>query len=425
MMNDKLKRLSIYTPQGSSGILHKDSRFVFNYDTPLREREVSLGMPLRAESYGSSVLHPIFAMNRPEGYLLERIRRRFAKVYNLDDMRLLALTGSNQIGRLRFYEPDIGPEGNPAKVALSEVLKSKQSAELFEYLVDTYLQSGISGFQPKVMIPDLEGDSHLGERATIATPNLIVKASGDDYPHLAQNEFLCMEAARVAGIRVPEFWLSDSGDLFVMKRFDIDGDQQLGQEDMTVLMNRSAEQKYEGSYENVVRVIDAYCRENAAESAQRFFEYFALSVMVRNSDAHLKNFSLAYEHPSQGSPMLSPLYDVVTTTVYRYQNRHGVELADRQMALKLNKERKYPSREEVLAFGKTMCRVSNPEAVIERISDAMAEVLRQHADRIDPRLLNDMRAEWDGGRMSMAPDHVYQNMAKAKLKAPSSMPYEP
>jgi len=60
--------------------------------------------------------------------------------------------------------------------------------------------------------------------------------------------------------------------------------------------------------------------------------------------------------------------------------------------------------------------------VIERISDAMAQVLSQHADRIQPELLRDMREEWDGGRMSMAPGHVFQSMAKAKLMESSSTP---
>ncbi|MGH7462611.1 MAG: type II toxin-antitoxin system HipA family toxin, partial [Longimicrobiales bacterium] len=249
-------------------------------------------------SYGSTVLHPLFAMNRPEGYLLDRIRNRFGKLMQLDDMRLLALTGANQIGRLRYAVPGADKSRLGAGVGLTTLLENEGSADLFEYLVDTYLQSGISGFQPKVMIPDADKlDTPLGERATLIVPDLIVKASGEDYPHLAQNEFLCMEAARRAGLTVPDFWLSQSGKLFVMARFDLPGGQQLGFEDMAVLTNRSNDDKYLGSYEHIAKVINAYCGANAPESCRRFFEYLALTVMVRNGDAHLKNFGLLYEDP--------------------------------------------------------------------------------------------------------------------------------
>lgn len=401
-MNDKVKQLTVATPQGMAGLLAKESRFVFNYGTASRDCEVGLGMPIRAESYASSVLPPLFAMNRPEGYLLERIRDRFAKLFKLDDMRLLALTGANQIGRLRYFDPARDMETAPAQVALSTLIESEASEQLFEHLVDTYLQSGISGFQPKVLIPDAAQTSALVTRATVHAPDLIVKASGDDYPHLAENEFLCMEAARLAGIRVPDFWLSNSGDLFIMARFDLAEGRQLGFEDMAVLMNKPADDKYEGSYENIARVINAYCGPNSPESNARFFEYLALSVMVRNGDAHLKNFGLLYETPVSGYPMLSPLFDVVTTTVYKYQNKHGVELVDREMALKLNRQRSYPTYSQMVEFGRTICGVARPDMVLERIADGMSQALERHVHRIRPELLGELRKEWDGGRACMS-----------------------
>jgi serine/threonine-protein kinase HipA len=62
-------------------------------------------MPHRAESYVDTALPPIFEMNRREDYLYEMLWQRFGKDVNLDDMRLLALTRNNQIGRLRYREP--------------------------------------------------------------------------------------------------------------------------------------------------------------------------------------------------------------------------------------------------------------------------------------------------------------------------------
>jgi serine/threonine-protein kinase HipA len=439
MSDDKIKQLIVSTPQGDSGNLTKESRFAFNYTTEERPREVSLLMPIRAQSYAETVLPPVFAMNRPEGYLLDKIRERFAKHVKLDDMRLLAITGQNQIGRLRYREPEENDEALKAEVGLDELLKSQGSDALFDHLVNVYLRSGISGFQPKVMIPDADAiaqregeaalvDQHVTEKSTAITSDLIVKAAGEDYHHLAQNEFLCMEAARLAGIRVPEFWLSDDGSLFVMRRFDLDTatHAQLGFEDMAVLTLRTAEEKYEGSYSDIARIVSAYCGENRVESLQRLFEYVALSVMVRNGDAHLKNFGLLYKHPHAAAPALSPLYDVVTTSVYPVEDpQSGRVLTDRTPALKLLREKRktYPDRKALHEFGRNICLIRQPDLIIERIATGMRESLNLHRDRIDPALHTEMSAEWEAGMLSVGPDRVYA--APVARVAPAQSPDAP
>jgi serine/threonine-protein kinase HipA len=410
---NRVRELIVSTPQGVAGSLTKESRHVFAYNTRERACQVSLTMPFRAETYAETPMLPAFAMNRPEGFLLERIQRAFKHV-QLDDMALLAITGGNQIGRLRYAELGKAQRGKKAEVGLSTLLATGSEAGLFEHLVDTYLESGISGFQPKVMIPDADKAGHgkVSEKTTAATPSLILKAAGDDYPHLPVNEYLCMSAARRAGIRVPQFWLSDDRSLFVMERFDLENDLQLGFEDMAVLMGKNQAQpnfKYSSSYENIALAIGLNCGENTGESLTRFFEYFALSVMVRNGDAHLKNFGLIYEHPEAAEPpRLSPLFDVVTTSVYRHENQKtGVEKADRTMALKLNKSVSYPTRRELNEFGRNICHVQDPGAVIERIADAMSATLEEEGSRMPREFLAQLRSEWDAGRFSVAPTKVF------------------
>jgi len=92
---------------------------------------------------------------------------------------------------------------------LSELLKREPTRALFDFLAEVYFESGISGVQPKVMIPN--ADQLAPTRATVIQPDLIVKAGGAEFPHLTSNEFLGMDAARRAGIRVPGFWLSEDG----------------------------------------------------------------------------------------------------------------------------------------------------------------------------------------------------------------------
>lgn len=407
----KLKRLLVETRQGHAGRLDRESQFVFNYETAERSCEVALSMPIRAKSYAGNVLPAAFAMNLPEGYLYTQIQRHMAKHELLDEMRMLAIIGQNQIGRLCFLEPDAEPRALRPQVSLTEVLESEKSEELFAFLVDSYLGSGISGVQPKVMIPDAaaaQEKPHMtakaSERKTVVHSDLIIKSGGDEYPELAANEFLCMDAARRAGILTPEFWLSNDARLFVMKRFDLQGDDVLGFEDMTVLSDANYEPtgryKYQGKYENLALIIKHFCRDNASESLARLYEYIALSVMVGNGDAHLKNFGVLYAHPAAAeAPRLAPLFDVVTTTVYDYVNpQTGRVMTDRTLALKLNKSNAYPDRKTLLGFGATQCLVKDPKAVIERIADAMTATLVEHGDRLGTAMRARLHEEWDRGR---------------------------
>lgn len=102
----------------------------------------------------------------------------------------------------------------PQPISKASLAKTRYSPEVFQDLVAAYLSTGagIAGMQPKIMVPD---------RPTVPIPSLIVKAASPAYPHLAVNESLCLTAARRAGISVPEFMLSDDGQMLVLDRFDM------------------------------------------------------------------------------------------------------------------------------------------------------------------------------------------------------------
>ncbi|MCW5261663.1 type II toxin-antitoxin system HipA family toxin [Verminephrobacter eiseniae] len=417
-LRDKIKALEISTPQGASGRLLRESQFVFNYTTQDRHCELAMGMPLRAASYTSNRPHPIFAMNLPEGNLRQRIKERYGKQFaKLDDMAMLSIVGHDQIGRLTVSDPAAPADRRTAHVGLSELLRARASDALFDYLLDTYLASGISGVQPKVLIPDAEAGGGGAAGVTRTTlSDLIVKASGLAHPNLTQNEFLCMDAARRAGIEVPEFHLSDDGSLFVLRRFDRAATR-LGFEDMSVLSGQTYDEyghyKYGGSYELIPSIIEAYCGPNAAESKQRFFEYFTASCMMRNGDAHMKNFGLLYARPNDpASVRLSPMYDVVTTSVYDVVNeRTGRVAQDRELALKLNKSSAYPDRKALIAFGHR-CNVLKPERVFERVDAGMSASLEANRDRVPEQLWQRMKKEWDMSRLGLGLHSISKSLAK-------------
>ena len=374
----KIKELQIQTPQGEAGRLAKESRFSFRYTSSEANRELSLTMPIRAEDYASTSLHPVFESLRPEGFLLERLTKRLLKFGQVDDMQLLAAVGNNGIGRIKFTANEVVSATPVVAPSLREILSSGMCEGLFEQLVDAYLGSGISGVQPKILVPERQ----LG---AIIQPSVIVKATPVEYPFLARNEFVCMTAAKQAGLNVPPgFSLSDDGALIVIDRFDVvhrDGQAyQQGFEDLCQLMGKTSMGKYEGSYENIVRALHMYCKENAALAKSEFFGYLVANCLMRNGDAHLKNFGLLYEHPRASSPVIAPLYDVTTTSAYSI-GQSGI--MDRTMALKLNGTKDYPSLEALVRFGREKCNVSDPRQVITAVAESMMNVASEYHDLFD------------------------------------------
>lgn len=321
--------LAVWAADNRAGLLDRtpdQNRYLFAYDQSAESpnAQVSLTMPVRLETWLSQDLHPVFQMNLPEGALLEAIRRAIAKLAGEDDLTILRITGGNQIGRNRFSLPGDSSPGNAETTeSLDGLLSYPDTEELFNDLLTKYaLRSGVSGVQPKVMLD-------ATERGTATAGSYIVKSWGLDYPQLAANEFFCMTVAKRSGLQVPEFYLSENGGLFVMKRFDLDASKgySLGFEDMCSLQALGTARKYSSTYERVARSIKDFVSGEFLQTArEQFFASLVLSCMIRNGDAHLKNFGVLYERP--GQPVrLAPVYDMVTTTAYIPKDVPALSLA--------------------------------------------------------------------------------------------------
>lgn len=373
-----MSHLAVSVPEGKSGeLVHAGEQFMFRYALEAeRAQSIAFAMPVRAEEYSRPTLMPIFQMNMPEGFLLEQIRNRLAKTTPMNPMLLLAITGSNDpIGRLsvELPKPLAGLVGG-AELArgerLDEILAWDGSEDLFAMLVEKYvLRSGISGVQPKLLVPMIE------RKATASTNELIIKSEGRDYPNLAINEFLCMSIAKAAGLEVPEFYLSDNHKMFVMRRFDrVDG-RRLGFEDMAVLTGRGTEQKYEGSYAMLAKAVRVFCPpEQVNPSLEALYRSVVVSCVVGNGDAHLKNFGLLYTNPEANDARLAPAYDIVNTTAY---------IPEDSLALSLDGSKSlFASRLGLMSLA-TTCGIAQPREVIEQVLAGVASVLAQHGDLVE------------------------------------------
>ncbi|MNQ13488.1 Serine/threonine-protein kinase HipA [compost metagenome] len=370
--------LRVATPQGDSGkIITSAGDYLFRYHEDAKaQAAISLLMPVRLDEYRQRELHPIFQMNLPEGYVLEQLRNRLAKVANVDPMLLLALSGSSSpIGRVAVRSPEVDAllrrQQFPGE-KLDEILAWDGAEDIFAGLVDRYiLRAGISGVQPKVLVPEQQDSAP--QRFTSKTSELIIKSGRDEFPGLAINEFLCMSVAREAGIAVPEFYLSANAKLFVMRRFDRDAQlNPIGFEDMAALMGLGAEQKYSKSYSAIAKAIRLFCpAEQVQNSLAQLFAIVSLSCIVGNGDAHLKNFGLLYSDPTQRDARLAPAYDIVNTTAYIPEDVLALDLVGNKSL--------FASRQGLLEFAQ-VCDVARPEEVIREQLQALERVLARSAE---------------------------------------------
>ena len=394
-LDERVRELEVAIAGAQVGRLRRRSQYEFAYAAG-EQRAVSLIMPPEDRTFVDGELFAVMDMNLPEGFLLARIRERAPKSPPTK-MHLLLLIGRNGIGRLEYRGSTARPK-RPVTIDRKRLLREGlgRRRRVFEELVSAYLSTGagLSGVQPKIMVP---------ERATIPVPNLIVKTSGDEHPSLSANEFLCLEVARRAGLDVAGHELSDDGELLLIDRFDLEPDgSRLGFEDIAALLDLRvggalSDRKYRGSYEDVAAVVAKFSSQ-VEDDLAALFRAVALCVLLRNGDAHLKNFAVLYDG---ARCTLAPLYDLVTTTVYAYERATGERVTDRTMALKLrrgSRTRRYPLPDELLAFGRDVCRRADPRRDVDPLLEAARETLRaaRADERISTRLLKELEPEWEG-----------------------------
>jgi len=104
------------------------------------------------------------------------------------------------------------------------------------------------------------------------------------------------------------------------------------------------------------------------------------------------------------------MFDVVTTSIYRYtQTPGGPLLEDRMLALKLfagkHITRSYPTTEERVDFGRRVCGVAQPAGVLERIAQSMLQTMEEAKRdlRVPKELWTQMCQAWELGHAYAKP----------------------
>ena len=394
------------------------TRHTFNYlPNAGPEQALSLTMPVRDESYATWQMPPALEMSLPEGPLRAHLENRFARIVSMDAMGLLYVTGKTRIGNITAELPEDNTDPQLAELdkvlaqhgqqqdvidsgEITRVTDSELKA-LFERLLDRYaISSGVGGVQPKVLATTMVKSSGNPDKMTLRTPGHIVKTSDDDLPFLCLNEHLCLKVAMRAGLDVSRRVLSDNGEVLILKRFDVKPGGHYAVEDGCVLLGKPAKDRYEGSMEKLVGALLTSIPDDRRRAAARsLFTQVVVNTLIRNGDAHLKNFAILYDSP--GNARLTKVFDINTTAAY------GLFGKDLQ-AMMLNGTRNWPSQKDLVRLGRDRCKLEERECreIMEKAIATVTTIGKTIPDEIkkypgSEHILGAMLQHWNGAIKSL------------------------
>ncbi len=364
------------------------NQYGFNYLT--NYKPISLIMPYKSSSYiWKHKLHPIFDMNMPEGYLFELFKNYLTKEYGyIDDFLVFAHICSNIQSRLT-YKSEFEKE-EFFSFDLDEVLQN-DTKDTFYKIVTAFLnKNAISGVQPKSI-------AILKDKESLTSKEYIIKTWADEYPQLALNEYFCLKTIEKAGVKIANIKLSKNSKFLLVERFNYDKktDTFLGFEEMLCLLGKNKDEKYSGSYEQIAKVIYGISTQKQ-EDMKSFYKLVVMNYLLKNGDAHLKNFGVLYSDDFS-QIFFSPAYDVVNTVVYFSKDRPALSMFGKKV---------WFGKKELVKFGILSCYLSQNEAnetyeiCINALKDGISELENyiksdKNFEEIGTKMLNIWRLSLD------------------------------
>ncbi len=178
----------------------------------------------------------------------------------------------------------------------------------------------------------------------------ILKPQVPEFRALPEAEHLVMRMAAAAGLSVVPHALVGlkDGYAYLTRRVDrVRGEddaavQMLAMEDFCQLDLRLTQDKYRGSYERCVKVIQRYSSRPGLDLSELFLR-LVFCFLTGNSDMHLKNFSLIEIAPESGAYVLSPAYDLLPVNVIMPEDKE-------EFALTMNGKKTNLRRNDFLTF---------------------------------------------------------------------------
>lgn len=323
------------------------NKYALNYKSDELTSSVSLSLPNTKKLYlWKHRFPPFFESFLPEGYLYEIFKNLLSKEYgDINDYLVFSFLASNIENRIEF-KSDIQTLEFPT-LDIEEIVNN-DTEDTFNHLLKLFLnKNAISGVQPKTL-------AVIKDKESLNLKEHIVKTWGSEFPSLAENEYFCLKAVQKAGVPIPNVVLSKNKKFLLVEKFIYRKDGAMwGFEEVLSLMDKNRDKKYSGSYESVAKIIYAFCTDKK-EDMKHFYKTVVMNYLLKNGDAHLKNFGLLFSDDFK-EIRFSPAYDVVNTVVYIHKDKP---------ALTLNGKKVWFSKKELLKFGQKSCLLSKKDSEV-------------------------------------------------------------
>lgn len=340
-----------------------DQKREYGFNYIKKSAPISLIMPYKQATYiWKHSLHPIFEMNLPEGYLFEIFKKYLSKKYGyIDDFLVFAYLSPNIESRLTF-ESEFDKRFFDG-VEIEEILNN-DSEDTFVKLLKTFLdKNAISGVQPKTL-------ALIKDKESLQLREYIVKTWGEEYPYLAENEYFCMKAAKYAEITVSNIQLSTNKRFLLVEKFNYNkkSGKYLGFEEVLVLLGKNRDKKYSGSYEQIAKTIYTVSTDKETSMSQ-LYKTIVMSYLLKNGDAHLKNFGVLYDNEFK-SINFAPAYDIVNTTAYIFKDKPALTMFGKKIWFGKNK---------LIKFGTNHCYLSqkNATSFYDECKSALIKIIEE------------------------------------------------
>jgi serine/threonine-protein kinase HipA len=299
----------------------ESATFAYAADYLAREDayELDPGLPLVAgpqQTAEGRAIFGAFADCAPDRWgrrLIQRTERRRALREEATERSLgeadylLGVRDDLRQGALRFRDPERGTyladeqAGVPDLIELSALLRAAESMERDEASEEELRRllrggSSLGGARPKAHVIDREG------RLAIAK----FPRPADDWD-VMRWEAVALELAQAAGIWVPPFECHevDGKAVLIVDRFDRDGDLRIGYVSAMTMLEASDGEV--GSYLDIVEAIEVRSARTD-EDLRQLWRRIAFSVLVSNTDDHLRNHG--FLRTSTAGWSLSPAFDL-------------------------------------------------------------------------------------------------------------------
>jgi serine/threonine-protein kinase HipA len=262
---------------------------------------------------------PFFSNLLPEGQLREYLAK-LADVNPEREFFLLAVLGADLPGALVIAPLEDDAKEDDGHHDAGDADRNDDRPR------EAVLRFSLAGVQLKFSAV-MEASGGLTVPAGGVGGSWIVKLPFARFAAVPENEFAMLELARRAGIVVPDNRLVEMSEIkglpeearapgskaLAVQRFDrAAGGVPVHMEDFAQVFGKYPNDKYHfRSYANIASVLWA---ESGEDAVAEFVRRLVFSIVIGNTDMHLKNWSLLY--PDRRKPVLSPGYDFVATLPY-------------------------------------------------------------------------------------------------------------